>query len=128
MRVLEVQLENDLYDTLAAEAESRGTSCGELVALVVGEWVEQRLREREEKEWETRRLYLKLRVQKQEQERIAERLKIPVERLREWDQRIRSDPAQWSKAYFALKKSVDPLMWEMTFRNRFRDLWGEKPS
>ena len=37
------------------------------------------------------------------------------------------DPEVWSKAYFDLKKSVDPLLWEMTLRDKFAGFWGEKP-
>ena len=128
MRILQIKIENDEYDRLVAYAAEAGREVGDIAREVLAGWMEGREQEKRQSEWKDRMRYVKLRIGGKELQQIAEALGVSRDTVLAWEQEIRALPDVWSKAYFELKKSVDPLMWEMTYRDKFANFWGEKPS
>jgi hypothetical protein len=129
MRVLAIQLENEEYDSLAALAARTGKQPEKLAAELLLAWVRGREAEQHQGDEASRRRFLMLRLQDKDRElaAIAAELNVRPEVVARWDERIRTEPEEWSKAFVFASKSVDPLSWEMTIRDRFYDLWGHRP-
>lgn len=128
MRILQIKIENDEYDRLVAYAAEAGREVGDIAREVLARWMEGREQEKRQSEWKDRMRYARLRVGGKDLQQIADALGVARDTVHAWEREIRSVPEVWSRTYFELKKSVDPLLWEMTYRNKFSDFWGEKPG
>jgi hypothetical protein len=130
MRVLQVQLENQDFDRLAALAAKSGKAAEDLATEAILLWAKAREADLREGEETLKRRLIKLRVQSKDRSlaAIAQELGLPEDVVTRWDLAMRASPAEWSKAFVYASKSTDPLVWEMTLRDRFYDLWGHRPG
>ena len=130
MRVLEVRLENDDYDRLAAAAGKAGTTPEAAAAEAVMAWIRLREKEVQVDDEALRQRLIKLRLKDKDRglASIAEEIGVGLEVAERLNRQIRSGGAEWSRAFIFASKSVDPLTWEMTVRERFYDLWGHRPQ
>jgi hypothetical protein len=130
MRVLEVRLENDDYDRFAAAAAKAGTPPETAAAEAVMAWTRLREKEGTIDEEALRQRFIRLRLKDRDRTlgAIAQEMGVDVAVTERWNRQIRSGAADWSRAFVFASKSVDPLTWEMTVRDRFYDLWGHRPQ
>ena len=128
VRTLELKLENDQYDRLVSQAAAAGKEPGDIMRGILDEWLGKRVQEQRQSEWKDRMRYVRLRIKGQETGEIAEALKIDRDTVLGWEREIKTIADVWSKAYFELKKGMDPLLWEMTYRDKFTGIWGDKPG
>lgn len=129
MRVLQVHLENQDYDRLAALAAKSGKAAEDLATEAILLWAKAREADLREGEETLKKRLIKLRLQNKERSlaAIAQELGLPEDVVTRWDLGMRASPEEWSKAFVFASKSADPLTWEMTIRERFYDLWGHRP-
>jgi hypothetical protein len=59
--------------------------------------------------------------------RIAEELGVSQSVIFGWDEEVRSSPEAWGKTFSYLRKSTDPLAWEMKTMDAFYEIWGARP-
>ena len=125
MPELKIEIDDVLAARLDQAAAAQGKSPGELVREHLADWLEPKPVTEDRGMWKA---YVTLRMRGLSMEEIAEQLDRGTEKLEDWDRQIRSDPRRWNEAFFQMRKATDPLAWEMKVRDRFIDLWGEKPS
>lgn len=128
MRVLSVRLENDAYDALAGLAGAAGKPPEVLASEAVAAWLADRAREAQRAGNEGRSAYVAIRVSGKDPVAAAAALGLSREVVDTWDREIRGSPAAWTGAFSAASRSVDPLTWEMTTRERFYGIWGHRPK
>jgi len=130
MRVVQVRLENDDYDRLAAFAAGTGKEPEQLAAEAILIWMRSKDVEKKGGDEILRRTFIKLRLKGKDRtlRSVAEEAALPLETVERWDREIRGSPEEWSKAFQSAGKSSDPLAWEMTLRERFYDIWGHRPQ
>ena len=123
------ELKIELSDVLAARlnqaAAAQGKSAGELVQEHLADWLAPRPVTEDRGLWKA---FVTLRMRGLAMEDAAEQLQRETADLEAWDRQIREDPKRWNEAYFQIRKATDPLAWEMKVRDKFIDLWGEKPD
>jgi len=125
MPELRIEIDDVLAARLNQEAAARGKSADELVREHLAAWLKPKPVTDDRGMWKA---YVTLRMRGLAMEDIAEQLDRGAADLEEWDRRIREDPKRWNEAYFQIRKATDPLAWEMKVRDRFIDLWGDKPD
>ena len=76
---------------------------------------------------ELKNRFYKLRVKGLELSRIAEQLGVNQTVVSGWDDEVRSDSKAWGATFSYLRKTTDPLAWEMKVMDAFHELWGSRP-
>jgi hypothetical protein len=126
MKDIVIKLEDQAYDTLSERAAKKGTEPEHLAEELVMQWIQQG--EKGESRQELRQRFLKMRLKGSEVSEISETLGCGLDVIEHWNEEIKADPNVWTNSFFYLRKSVDPLRWEMRFMDRFYELWGQKPQ
>lgn len=127
MKELKIKLDDTLFEGLYSAAAKKGTEIQEVVEGLIKAWVESGSVVQQEDDWTRMQPFLKLRVQGIEYPEISAKLSIREEEMKKWDEEVRHNKATWRKAFFYLKKSTNPLNWELKTMDAFYTLWGRYP-
>ena len=128
MKEIRIKLSESQYALLSTLAEKSDTTPDELAKEQIISWLNQQSEETPVTDENKRDEFIKMRMQELDFPTIARELRCPEEKLLEWDNKIRGDTKVWNGAYFLMRKASDPLSWEMKKRDRFFELWGERPQ
>ena len=125
MAELRIEIDDPLYARLSQMAAEQDKTPGKIVEEHIIQWLNPKPVTKDMGRWKA---YVSLRMKGLEAREISEQLDCSEEDLSDWDREIRTSPKRWNEAYFIIRKATDPLTWEMKVRDRFLELWGEKPG
>jgi len=125
MAELRIDIEDSLHARIVQMAAEQGKSPEEVVTEHITQWLNPKPVAVDKGRWQA---YVSLRMKGLTVQDISEQLDCSKQDISTWDGQIRSNPQRWNDAYFLVRKATDPLSWEMKVRDRFLELWGEKPG
>ena len=123
MKELNLMLDDSVFEVLTTKAAEKGESVRGLVEdLINRTWGSV---DSAEDEWSRIQRFLVARVKGAEFVDLARQLGESEQALRDWDERIRTNPSEWRKAFFYLRKKTDSIDWELKTMDAFYDHWGK---
>ncbi len=128
MRQIVIDFEDADFGAIEKLAQEQGKSVPDLVRALVSGGLGRLREQMEQVEWGQIERFIKLRLSGLDCAHAAESLQVPEEKAAEWDNRIRTVPSAWQKAFMFARKSTDALSWEMKVMDRFQERWGNQSS
>ncbi len=127
MKDITVALDDRQYASMLGAAEAKGGSISDLAHEILCNWISKMEESKSSNEAELKNRFYKLRVKGLEPSRIAEEIGVTRAAVSTWDEEVRQSSKVWGKAFYYLRKSTDPLTWEMKVMDAFYEIWGSKP-
>ena len=127
MNNVTVSLDDSQFAGLLRAAGAKGESVSELAREVIANWLSKLEESKSSDEAELKNRFYKQRVKGLEPPRIAEQLGVAESVVSGWDEEVRLNSKVWGHTFSYLRKSTDPLTWEMKVMDAFYELWGSRP-
>lgn len=128
MQEIIVGLSDPQFEKLNKLAHNQNQKPSGVAADIVIAWLDKQEPVSSDEEETQRRRFLKLRTDGKSYDEICRELECAEEQLRDWDNEIKTIPRSWNKAFIQVRKSTNPVLWEMKIMDRFYELWGRHPS
>ena len=128
MKKVTFLLEEDLYEQITKAAFDKKIDISDLAKEIVMNWIKKDAGGNVMSQEDVKRRYIRLRIQDKPIEHIGKELGISQTILEGWENDIRQTPNEWMKTFIFIRKSTDPLTWELKIQDRFYDIWGKKPD